>query len=281
MKFAVIGHPVAHSLSPVMHAANFAVLGIDATYDKIDIPPGELASRLKQLVAEGYNGLNVTVPYKEAVIDCLDELDSSVEKYGACNTIKIRPDGKTIGFNTDVAGYLYALESNGFSLLGQRVLILGCGGAGRAIAFASLYAGAREIVVCSRRLERAMAAVAALEAKKGAATAMLRADVIEDVVSSPDEVAAFDLVVNATPVGLDASHESLIPSSSFKASQFVFDIIPTKHIPPMTQAARSAGAQALDGLQFLAAQGAKAWTIWTGLPADLQSMQHALADARR
>lgn len=281
MKYAVIGHPVEHSLSPVMHAANFRSLGIDATFEKIDVEPTRLGEQLMELKEAGYRGVSVTVPFKEAVMQYLDDLDMTVRRYGSCNTIRIFPDGKSVGYNTDVTGYLYALENNGFSLAGKKVLVIGCGGAGRAIATASLFEGAAEIVITSRETARAEKVAGEISAKKKNSSTLVGAAQTPCPGKEMIDISRFDLIVNATPVGLKPHDESLIPASAFHPGQLLFDIIPTRHIPPTCMAARAAGARALDGLQFLAAQGAKAWSIWTGLPAAIDAMENALREARR
>ena len=147
LKFAVIGHPVAHSLSPKMHAANFAALGLDATYEKFDVAPGDVAAFVRAKRDAGYRGLNVTVPYKLAVMPLLDHVDESVARYGACNTIRFEKDGTLTGFNTDVIGFVTGLEAHGYKLAGEKVFIVGCGGAGSALATACCYEGAAALTV--------------------------------------------------------------------------------------------------------------------------------------
>ena len=139
MKFAVIGHPVAHSLSPKMHQANFKAIGFDGTYEKFDVAPEDVETFVREKQREGYAGLNVTVPHKLAVIPLLDHVDVSVARYGACNTLKFEADGTITGYNTDVIGFVEGLAAHGFTLAGKRVFIVGCGGAGSALATACCY----------------------------------------------------------------------------------------------------------------------------------------------
>ena len=155
LKFAVIGHPVEHSLSPVMHAANFAALSLDATYGKFDVTPGDVARFVRDAGRGGYAGLNVTVPHKREVVSALDRLDESVVRYGACNTVKFEADGSATGYNTDVAGFLSSLAAHGFSVAGRKVFVVGCGGAGSAIAAACAYEGAAAVSLANRTFERA------------------------------------------------------------------------------------------------------------------------------
>ena len=128
MKFAVIGHPVAHSLSPKMHQANFKAIGFDGTYEKFDVAPEDVASFVRAKQREGYAGLNVTVPHKLAVIPLLDHVDASVARYGACNTLKFEADGTITGYNTDVIGFTRMLDRLGTNVEGQNCVLLGGSG---------------------------------------------------------------------------------------------------------------------------------------------------------
>ena len=280
-KFAVIGHPVAHSLSPTMHAANFRSLGYDATYEKFDVAPEDLAAFVREKQREGYAGLNVTVPHKIAVIPLLDRTDESVARYGACNTLKFEPDGTIAGYNTDVIGFVTGLAAHGFSLAGKKVVIIGCGGAGSALAACTCYEGAAELKVADLR----GAAVAALVEKLtalGLGTRVSGLDVLDGTASDAQKAVwgaaaeAADLIVNATPMGLHPGEPSALPPSCFHAGQFVLDIVPTKAFPPTAAAAVRAGATATDGLEFLVGQGAKSFEIWTGVTADRAAMLEAI-----
>ena len=278
-KFAVIGHPVAHSLSPVMHAANFAALGFDGSYGRFDVEEGELAGFFAKCRAEGYLGVNVTVPHKMAVIPLLDSRDVSVERYGACNTVLFGEDGRMTGFNTDVAGFLDTLAMHGLSVRGKNVLVLGCGGAGSALALCAAFEGAAQVSIAARSAASTDALAEKFRSAGFAANVLAhprspgldgRADVWGE------SALRADLVVNATPLGLKPGDEPVLPKSAFRAGQFVLDIIPTRAFPPTAAAAKEAGAIAADGLDFLVSQGAKSFEIWTGLEADRKAMRSAL-----
>lgn len=286
MKFAVIGHPVAHSLSPKMHAANFAALGLDATYEKFDVAPEDVASFVRARRDEGYAGLNVTVPHKFAVIPLLDHVDESVERYGACNTIRFEKDGTMSGFNTDVIGFVSGLAAQGCALAGRRVFIVGCGGAGSALAAACCHEGAAELVLGDLDPDRLKALVERLAAL-GTATRVsaVRPVVCLEGIDNVDSRNAWgvaaekaEIVVNATPVGLHDGDRSALPPSAFHKGQFVLDIVPTVRFPPTAAAAKAAGARASDGLEFLVGQGAKSFEIWTGLEADRKAMLRAIRE---
>ena len=281
-KFAVIGHPVAHSLSPTIHRANFKAIGFDGSYEKFDVAPEDVAAFVRGKQREGYAGLNVTVPHKLAVIPLLDHVDDSVSRYGACNTLKFEPDGTISGYNTDVIGFVEGLRFNGFELAGKSVFIVGCGGAGSALATACCYEKAASLVLADLDDAR----VAALAQKlndlgTGTRVAALAASGAE---ASLDErktawgksASAAELVVNATPMGLHPGEPSALPPQCFHAGQFVLDIVPTVTFPPTAAAAKAAGATATDGLDFLVGQGAKSFEIWTGLSADRAAMRAAI-----
>ena len=280
-KFAVLGHPVAHSLSPTMHAANFASIGFDATYEKFDVEPEKLADFIKQKQAEGYSGLNITVPHKIAVIPLLDRLDESVKRYGACNTIKFEEDGTLSGYNTDVIGFVTGLAAHGFSIKGKKVVIIGCGGAGSALATCTCYEGAAELKVADLRAESVTNLVAKLQGL-GLGTAVAGLEVLDGTASDAQKAIwgeaakEADLVVNVTPMGLHPGEPPALPPDCFHPGQFVLDIVPTKDFPPTAAAAVKAGATATDGLEFLVGQGAKSFEIWTGVTADRKAMLAAI-----
>ena len=215
-------------------------------------------------------GLNLTIPHKTAVLSIARRLDESARKFGAANTLKFFPDGSTVAYNTDVTGYLSCLKSHGVTLSGKHVCILGCGGAGGALAKASAYEGAAELCVTARRPESMQRLSDELNALGLPAT--IRCVRLDDIQTFRNA----DIIVNATPVGLKPDDPSVLPAEAFRPGQFVLDIIPTKKFPPTAALASSAGAIAVDGLEFLVEQAAKAFEIWTGLEADRQAMRAAL-----
>lgn len=286
-KFAVIGHPIAHSLSPKMHAANMAAIGFAGTYEKFDVAPEDVPAALKRFRAEGYLGINVTVPHKFAVVPFLDRKDASVVRYGACNTIKFEADGTLSGYNTDVIGFVTGLAAHGFSIKGKKVVIVGCGGAGSALATCACYEGAAELKVADLRAESVQSLVGRLTALTTAGelaggTKVSGLAVLDGTPSDAQKAVwgeaakEADLVVNATPMGLHPGEPPALPPDSFHPGQFVLDIVPTKDFPPTAAAAVKAGATATDGLEFLVGQGAKSFEIWTGVAADRAAMLAAI-----
>lgn len=267
VKLGVFGHPVGHSLSPIMHAANFRALGMDgASYLAFDVAPEALASELAQCIEEGYLGINCTVPHKRAVMELMTQLDASALRDGAVNTVKIAPDGTTTGYNTDGVGFLAPLKAAGFDWTGARVLLLGAGGAASAVARACLDAGCAELSIFNRTVEKAEALARSLDAR-----------VLADLNGL--DGTCFDLLVNATTVGLKPGDASAIPSRLFNAGQIVYDLIPIRRETATLSAARAAGARTIGGLGMLVAQGAAAFEIWTGRPASTAAMLAAVTAA--
>ncbi len=256
LKFAVIGHPVAHSLSPAIHSANFRALGIDATYEAFDFAPEALSSGVARLVLEGYAGFNVTVPHKQAMIN-LVTLDESAARYLAVNTVKVGSGGMMRGYNTDVAGFLDDLEANGFDVRGKQVLVMGAGGAGSAVARGCLEAGALDVTIANRTPRDGMLPLGSDLCRK----------IAENV----------DLVVNATSVGLRPDDPSPI-EAKFSAKQVVYDLAPVKWTTAIVKAARESGAKALTGHGMLVRQAARAFEIWTGKKADVAAMFEAVKE---
>lgn len=256
LRFAVIGHPVAHSLSPRIHAANFRALGIEAAYDAVDVAPADLAAALRRFAADGFRGINVTVPHKVAVKELVDRVDSTAHEAGAVNTVLFAPDGSTTGFNTDMAGFLHPLKAMDFPFASAKVLVIGAGGASRAVMAACRAAGCAVVTQANRTARPGMLQLGSDECLAAARSA--------------------DLVVNATTVGLREGDPCVIAPDVFRAGQLVYDLIPVARETATLAAARAAGARTLDGLGMLAAQAAESFRIWTGRVADLSAMLAAL-----
>lgn len=274
-RFGLFGHPVAHSLSPVMHAASFRSLGIDAEYLCFDVSPEALAARLDACRDGGLNGLNLTVPHKAAAVALMDRLDRSAHLFGAVNTVRIDA-GKLTGFNTDAEGFLEDLAVNcRVTPEDRRVLILGCGGAGRALAIACASRGASEVMLANRTV--AKAEQVAEEIRR------LLPDVPVTVSVLPYDLSAWsaccreaELVVQCTTAGLRQEDISVLPPSAFRQGQMLYDIVYTQRVTPTMRAALEAGADAVNGAGMLVYQGAAAFALWTGLDADTVAMRAAL-----
>jgi shikimate dehydrogenase len=264
---AVLGWPVAHSLSPVIHNAAFAALEMDWTYVALPVAPGVVPAAVAGLRALGFAGANVTMPHKEAVADSMDELTDDAERLRAVNTIEVRGD-RLVGHNTDAPGFARFLERDaGFDPAGKTALLFGAGGAARACALAVARAGLTRIVVALREPARAEPLAAALD---GLSTEV---DVIwfDDAGGAPA-----DLVVNATPLG---AHGEDLPLPKLAADGLFVDLLYRPAVTPAHQAARAAGAQAVGGLGLLLNQAALSFEVWTGRPAPLEVMSAAAVAA--
>lgn len=274
MKFGLFGHPVGHSLSPVMHTASFRALGLDAVYRCFDVAPEELASALDACRAEGYRGLNLTVPHKVAAVPLMDRLDASARLFGAVNTVRFEEDGTATGFNTDAEGFLQDLGAGaGLAPAGRRVMVVGCGGAGRAIAIGCAAAGVASLALVNRTFARARAVADEIQMKCPA----VRVDAFPLDGLSTEETKSCDVIVQCTTAGLRPGDAPALLASAFRKGQVLYDIVYTPPETPTMTAALAAGAKAFNGLGMLARQGAASFKIWTGREADIDAMLAALA----
>lgn len=255
----VIGDPVVHTRSPSMHNAAFEALGLDWVYVALPVPKGRGAAAVRAIRALGLTGLNVTMPHKADAATACDDLASAAAALGAVNTVVVDRDGALIGHSTDGAGFLRALGDEGVEVPGRRCLVIGAGGAARAIVQALSEAGA-DVRVAARRPDRARSAAAL--APGGTAVP------IDDVA-----VEGFDVVVNATPLGM---HGEAPPfdSARLRSGQFVYDTVYPAETPLLAEA-RSRGARGAGGLGMLVHQGAIAFELWTGSAAPLDVMRAA------
>jgi shikimate dehydrogenase len=271
-RFAVFGHPVAHSLSPAMHNANFQALGLEATYEKRDID--SVAAFYAALADYRQGGVNCTIPLKRIAFENCDHLDSTAQRFGVVNTIRFNPDATTTGFNTDGTGFLQSLQEDRHTTpSGQSLFIFGCGGAGRAIAITCADAGATRIVLANRSTTR-------METLAAELTLLTPQVTIETTLSTPAAWAqacrTCDLIVQCSSVGLHPRDTSPLPQNAFHSRQKLYDLIYNTPATPTMIAARAAGAQTANGLGMLIHQGAASFTIWTGLQANVSAMRHAL-----
>lgn len=258
-----------------MHAASFRAIGYDGTYDAFDVAPSGLAGAFVRFAAEGYLGVNCTIPHKEAAMRLMARLDASAVRCAAVNTVKIAPDGSTTGYNTDCDGFRLALEERGVSFPGRRAVLLGAGGAARAVAVACLGAGCAELSIANRTFAKAESLAAALEGISPSAKVNALGGV--DSRETCDRLRDADLIVNATSIGLNAADPSAVPPDAIRPGQTVCDIIPVRHETATIAAARAAGAMAVDGTGMLVHQGAAAFRIWTGLEPDIAAMRTAVS----
>lgn len=257
-----------------MHAANFAALGLAATYEAIDVPEEELETRLDRLRREGFAGLNLTIPLKARALGLVDEAAPTARLLGGVNTIRIGVDGRMCGHNTDGFGFLAAVAETPLrSPAGRRVLVLGCGGAGRALALACAQAGAAAVLLANRTPARAAEVAAAVARAFPGTTARPLA---ADAAVWTEAARACDLVVHATSQGLRPGDPPLLAPAAFREGQLLFDAVYTARRTPIMRAALAVGADAVNGLAMLLHQGAESFRIWTGREPDLGAMRAAL-----
>ena len=258
-RLAVLGHPVAHSRSPAMHNAALAELGLagEWAYEAIDLAPDEFERRVRAMPGEGFAGANVTVPHKGAALALADTLSETAREIGAANTLSFAA-GEIRADNTDAQGLLDALpESPG----GKRTLVLGAGGAARAIVWALVREGA-EVEVWNR-------------------TALRAEHLCGELGGAPTEAprqAAYELIVNTSAAGLhgeDPFSELPLGPTGFTAAQAVVDLVYGQEPSQLLAAAEAAGAAVVDGIEVLVRQGALSLGIWTGREAPLDTMRAA------
>lgn len=269
-RVGVIGFPVEHSLSPIMHNAAFQALKMrDWTYDAMSIPPDILRLGLREPKNHGYIGINVTVPHKEAIMEFVRP-DEKARAIGAVNTVDFRSN---IGTNTDADGFIDDLIANYVPVRGERVLVLGAGGAARAAVYGLLREGA-SVAIVNRTKSRAHKLVAQLQASAGLAGAG---------VMTLDEAAdwGMSLIVNCTSVGLHphVSQSPWIHGLPFPEGATVYDMVYRPANTALMQQCVAHGGRAIGGLGMLARQGAIAFELWTGVEAPIDVMIGVLKDA--
>jgi shikimate dehydrogenase len=269
---AVIGDPVRHSLSPAIHNAAFRALGLDWIYVALVVPDAALPAALAGTRALGLGGLSVTMPHKAAVAAAVDRRTTDVDALGAANTVVV-DGGDLVGHNTDGPGFLDALRRDeGFDPAGRRCVVVGAGGAARAVVRALAAAGAADVAVVNRNAERRHRAVA-LAGPVG------RGGTVEDADGA-------DLVVNATPIGMGpviagpgGEVPLPVPAERLGAGQLVIDLVYDPPLTPFLVAARNRGAAVANGVGMLVHQAAHAFRLWTALEPPLEVMSAAATAA--
>ena len=267
----IIGDPVEHSLSPAMHNAAFQELNLDFVYVAFRVRKDELKEAVVGAKTLDIKGLNVTMPHKNAVMKYLDETDPTTRSIGALNTI-LNDKGRLIGYNTDGTGALKALKENGVSLNGKKLLLLGAGGAGKAIAFHAAQE-VEELKILNRTTQKAKDLAEVLRKKFGKKIDgnSLSAKTIKK------ELEDADILVNATSVGMHPNDDqSLIDPSWLRPNLCVMDIVYNPIETKLAKDAKSVGAKVVSGVEMLVYQGAASFEIWTDRPAPVKVMKQAI-----
>jgi shikimate dehydrogenase len=256
---AVIGSPVRHSLSPALHNAAFDAAGLDWRMVAFEVAPGQGAAAVAAMRTLGIGGLAVTTPHKADVAAAVGEVDPAATALQSVNTVVLRDDGSTLGASTDGAGFVESLRANGVDVERARVVVLGAGGAARSIVDALGRAGAVEIVIVNRNPQRAADAAALAPAAR---------------VGVSGDIAAADVLVNATTVGM-GSDESPVDPARLRDDLTVADIVYHPLETALLRAARAAGARTVDGLGMLVHQAVRQQELWTGVRPDPAVMRAA------
>lgn len=284
IRLGVVGDPVAHSLSPQMQNAALEHSGLEARYARFQISPNDLKEALQLLRGLDFVGLNLTVPHKLAGLALVDEIDEPARRIGAINTIIFR-DGRSLGYNTDGPGFVRALrEDFSVDLRDLRVLLLGAGGgAGRALAWQCALENCERLVLVSRAVEKAQALARDLADYFSGPRVLgpeARLETVRwDEATLRAQIARTDLVVNATPLGLQRSDSSPLPRAVIAPHLMIYDLIPKKTPTPLLVDAQEAGARGANGLTMLLHQGALAFELWFDRAAPLAVMRAALQNA--
>lgn len=258
----LFGYPVEHTLSPVMHNAAFEALGLDYCYVAFPVHLDYLKEAVKAIMALNLSGVNVTIPHKEKVITFLDEIDKEASYIGAVNTI-VNSNGRLKGYNTDGRGFMQSLFESGISVEGKDVLIVGAGGASRAISY---YLGKEAQKVYLYDIEKEKAEGLAADLKMNF-----------DNIFTVDDIARierFHLLINATPLGLKDEDPLPFDTALLRSDQIVYDLIYKK--TRLLDEASKKGCLTLDGLGMLLWQGVFAFELWTGMSPPVDIMRDAL-----
>ena len=264
----IIGDPIEHTMSPVMHNAAFKDKGVDYVYLAFRVKKEELGKAIEGMRALNIRGFNITIPHKVAAIQYLDELDRLADKIGAINTI-VNNNGVLKGYNTDATGFLQALLERGIDPKEKRAVILGAGGASRAISFVLAERGA-SLVIFNRTWDKAKVCAGRVSGifQRGATALKLNRENLATALSEAD------ILVNTTSVGMSPNDNgTLIASNLLKPSLAVFDIVYNPIKTRLQREAERAGATVISGLEMLVWQGALAFEQWTGRRAPVELMR--------
>ena len=265
--FAVIGDPINHSLSPNIHSAAFRELNLDCSYIGYRIPKEELEEGIEGLKKIKITGFNVTIPHKIKIMKYLDKIDESCSLIGAANTI-VNTDGILKGYNTDMDGFLEPFKKKGLKIINSKVLLLGAGGAARAIVAGFAKAKAKSITIANRTLENAE------KLSEFAEKIGLSADVIK-IENIKDSAKNYDIIVNATSIGLK-NEQSIISLDGVNEKTIVYDIVYMPMNTDFIKKAKENGAVVIYGYEMLLGQATRAFEIWHNMEAPYNAMKKAL-----
>ena len=276
IKLGIIGYPLGHSLSKVMHEAVMKELGMEGVYEIMETHPEDLIQQVKEIKRHGYTGFNVTIPFKVPMTMMIDEFDEFSNLAGCVNTVKVLPDRTLKGYNTDIYGFKAAILDEQQKLIrGKKAAIIGTGGAARAAAIGLCDIGVKEIDFYTRNIVNASPMVNFLREQFPEVT--FTSKQVQQMRDFSDVV----ILINASPIGMRGQSMDLTPVDTdvLKTMRFgaiVYDIIYNPRKTILLQNAAALGLQTIDGCEMLIHQGAKAFEIWTGKKPNISTMKIAL-----
>ncbi len=264
----LFGYPVKHTVSPQMHNAAFNALGLPYVYLPFSIHPRDLRTAVSMLSVYGFIGINVTVPHKQTIMPYLDRITKAAKMIGAVNNVAVEGE-KLTGHNTDGLGFLKSLKKDaGFNVRGKTMFLLGAGGAGHAVGVQAALQGVKKIFIVDTLSRRAKSLARRIP---GSQTVTLAPG-----AKMPAALAASDLIVNATPLGLSPKDPISIPADMLPRGRLVYDLIYNPAQTKLLRAAKSKGCKTVNGLGMLLYQGAESFQIWTGKKPPVNIMRRAI-----
>ena len=279
-KYALIGHPLGHSLSPQIHERLMKLGGIEGSYEKLDIPPEELKD--SYAVLSELDGFNITIPHKVGIIPYCGRLDASAERFGSVNCVK--NGAEKVGYNTDVFGFSRSIDMLGASLA-SHVLVIGCGGVGKMIAAETAYKGGNvTVAVLPEFLVDAEKTISSIKSKMPRAR-IKTAEIKNGILSADDfggSIPGFDLIINASPVGMFPKTDAMPCSEEIlHHTDHVFDVVYNPKETLFTRTAKELGKQAMTGMAMLVLQAAAAQEIWNGCKFAPDDLKEIIADMEK
>ncbi len=272
--YGIFGHPVDHSLSPVMHNNGFSELDLDCVYVAFDILPTNIGEAVNAVRALGISGINVTIPHKQRIMAYLDEISSDAMLVGAVNTVS-NVEGRLIGFNTDVGGLLRALKSDlDFTPEGTKVFLIGAGGASRAVIVGLGRNYVSEVVIANRTLSKAEDL--AKEFGDHFPKIEFKAVMLSDEEKIKQSIVGSDIVINSSSAGMKRENPLDLPLYLLPKHAGIYDLVYDPTDTPLVKDAKKLGLKAHSGHSMLLFQGVESFEIWTGLTAPVETMKKAL-----
>jgi len=265
----LIGDPVEHSISPIIHNEVFRALNLNYVYLAFKVPPENLVDAVKGLRALGVVGFNVTIPHKVSVMRYLDELSPDAEVVGSVNTV-VNRGGRLVGYNTDYLGVMNTFKNLGIRLEGTSVTVLGAGGASRAVVYALVLSGVERVFIVNRTLERAISLVSEFSSKFPNICLTPMSLTMENL---REAIQKSHLIINTTSVGMyPRTEESLVPSELLRSDLVVMDIVYNPLETKLLRDAKAKDAKIIDGVGMLVYQAAASFKLWVGIDPPLDLM---------